>query len=351
MLSVPVVLIVFNRPELTRRNLDVIRKVQPSTLLVIADGPRADHPEDAEHCAAVRRELEAIDWPVDLRLRLSEKNLGCEANIELGLDWAFEQVDRAIILEDDCLADPSFFDYAEELLERYQDDDRVWHIAGNSHWVEPGSFRNRSYAFSTWASVWGWATWSRAWQRHRKEFPRDHAESAGSWAVAPAVRVGDGQPAPGSMATEAARRHFERVATSYDGNAYGWDSHWWVTVISHGGLSATPALNLVTNDGYAEGATHTRTNRRPTPTEPVAFPLVHPEVELDLRVERELELILLRSNSRLARAGRVIIRPMWMRTIVRAVLFNRVVWGAVRASAAAVGHVRARLRRHPQRTS
>src|SRR3954470_23371943 len=216
MLAAPVVLIAFNRRDLTRRTLEAIRQAQPSQLFLIADGPRADRADDVEQCAAVRRELDAVDWPVEVHRRYSTDNLGCEANIELGLDWVFSQVDRAIIFEDDCVPDPTFFAYADELLERYHDDDRVWHVAGNSHWVETSSFGAKSYAFSTWASVWGWGTWSRAWQRHRAVFPRDHAESAGSWAVAPAIRTTPATPAPGSLATEAARRHFEDVAASWD---------------------------------------------------------------------------------------------------------------------------------------
>jgi len=341
MLNAPVVLIAFNRPELTRRTLETIRQAAPRRLLLLADGPRPDRPEDEALCAEVRAELRKVDWPCEVSERFSERNLGCEANIELGLDWVFSQVDEAIIFEDDCLPDPTFFRFAEELLERYRGDDRVWHVAGNSHWVDPASFDNLSYDFSTWASVWGWATWRRAWQKHRADFPRDHSESRGSWDTAPAVRVGSTTPAPGSLCTTSARRHFESVAQSYDGNAYGWDSHWWVTIMVNGGLSATPALNLVANDGFGEGATHTRSSRGVTPSEPMPFPLVHPErVALNETVERELELVLLRANGRLARAARRLIRPMWMRTAIRGVLTNRVVWRAVRSVTALTNRLR-----------
>ena len=47
----PVVMLVFNRPELTRAVLDQIRPARPSVLLVVADGPRPGHPADGEKCA------------------------------------------------------------------------------------------------------------------------------------------------------------------------------------------------------------------------------------------------------------------------------------------------------------
>ena len=335
MLSTPVVLIAFNRPHLTRQTLEAIRDAKPAELYLIADGPRADRPEDAELCAAVRAELEAVDWPCEIHQKFSDVNLGCEANVELGLDWVFSQTERAIILEDDCIPDPSFFPFCEELLERYADDERVGHIAGNSHWVPAKLFGDASYGFSSWASVWGWATWRRAWQAHREVFPRDHVSTA-----AP-VRTVPASPQPSSLVTPSGRSHFADVARSTGEEEYGWDSHWWMTILTEGKLSATPAANLVSNNGYGEGATHTRSSRPPTPSEPIAFPLRHPSVvALSEPVERELELVLLRANGRLARAARQVIRPLWLRGIVRRAIHGRLATGALRLASQASERLR-----------
>src|SRR3954454_12706700 len=119
MLTAPVVLIAFNRPELTRQTLATIRAARPAELYLVVDGPRTDRPDDDGLCAAVRAELQAVDWPCRVHERFSEVNLGCEANVELGLDWVFAQATEAIILEDDCIPDPTFFPFAQELLDRY----------------------------------------------------------------------------------------------------------------------------------------------------------------------------------------------------------------------------------------
>ncbi|KAA1421461.1 glycosyltransferase family 2 protein [Nocardioides humilatus] len=334
-LQTPVVLIAFRRPDVTQRNLDVLRRVQPEQLFIVADGPRPGRPDEAEKCAEVRALIDQIDWPVKVERKFAERNLGLEANVELGLDWVFSQVDRAIVLEDDCIPDPSFFRYADELLTRYADEKRVWQIGGDTHLVPKEMFHGHSYGFSTWASVWGWATWADRWHDHRSEFNRDHAGAEDRVDQTP--RTADAQrthvavPHPDALVTEAARKHFTFVSTEPDGDRYGWDHHWWVTIMSRQGLSIMPCVNLVEHDGYGEGATHTRAAKDPVPADALEFPLQHPPtVELNEDAERELELVLLRTDGRLSRLARKLIRPLWMRAMVRRVLEVPIVWRVVR---------------------
>ena len=234
-LQTPVVLIVFRRPDVTRRNLEVLRQVRPEQLFVVADGPRPDRPDEAARCAAVRELIDEIDWPCKVERKFAERNLGLEANVELGLDWVFSRVDRAIVLEDDCIPDPSFFRYADELLDRYAEEKQVWQIGGDTHLVPPAMFGEHSYGFSTWASVWGWATWADRWHDHRSEFDRDHARAEDRVdevpRTAPAWRTHVAVPHPDALVTEAARKHFTFVSTESDGDRYGWDHHWWVTIM------------------------------------------------------------------------------------------------------------------------
>jgi hypothetical protein len=335
LLSTPVVLIVFRRPDVTRRNIDALRKVQPTELFVIADGPRPGRPEEAAQCEAVHEVLREVDWDCTIHTKYAERNLGLEANVELGLDWVFSQVDRAIVLEDDCIADPSFFAYCEELLTRYEAEKKVWLIAGDNKLVPRRMFQGRSYDFASWASVWGWATWADRWHAHRELFNRDHAGAEERVNEIPrtadAVRDVPALPRRDALVTDKAFEHFSNVAVDTDGDSRGWDHHYWVTIMSEGGLCATPAYNTIENDGYGEGATHTRSAKAPTPAEPMPFPLVHPPaVELNTDVQAELELVLLRIDGRLSRVVRKVIRPLWMRAIVRKVITQPLIWRFVR---------------------
>ena len=334
MITTPVVLIAFNRPQLARRTLAAIRAAAPRRLFLVADGPRPERPEDRELCAATRAVLAEIDWPCEVERRFAEVNVGLEANVELGLDWVFGQVSEALVFEDDCVPDASFFAYACELLERYRDDPRVWHVAGNRHGVPRRLFHGDSYAFSTWASVWGWATWADRWQRHRALFPRDHVHrSAADRGDAP-VRTSPAEARPGTLVTRAGQRHFGEAARSSDVVTHGWDKHWWLTIMTEGGLSVTPSANMVVNAGFGPDATHGVVERSDDPVEPMAFPLTHPgEVALDVAVERELELHLNRVGGPLARGARKLIRSPRLRRVARAAVNSAPATSAARLAA------------------
>jgi hypothetical protein len=128
----PVGFIIFNRPDVTERVFGEIARAQPPQLLIVADGPRPERPGEAEKCAAARAIAERIDWPCDVLKNYSDVNLGCARRVSSGMIWIFEQVNEAIILEDDTLPDPTFFRFCEEMLEKYRDDERVMHISGDN---------------------------------------------------------------------------------------------------------------------------------------------------------------------------------------------------------------------------
>ena len=157
-----VALILFRRPEQTARVFERIREARPENLFLIADGPRLGNAEDERECARARAVVEKVDWPCEVHRDFADQNLGLKRRIPSGLDGVFDEVEEAIILEDDCLPHPSFFPYCEELLARYRDDERIVHISGSQLLPEPPS--EWSYHFSRGPAVWGWATWRRAWR-------------------------------------------------------------------------------------------------------------------------------------------------------------------------------------------
>jgi hypothetical protein len=263
-LSTPVAFLIFNRPETTERVFEAIRRARPVRLLVVADGPRGDRPDEAERCAAARAIAEGVDWPCELLTNYSEVNLGCRDRISSGLDWVFDQVERAIVLEDDCQPDPSFFPFCEELLGRYATEDRVVHISGDN--FQFGRRRGgASYYFSRYPHVWGWASWRRAWRNYDVRIPdwTNHRESHLE------------------RFTDPAERRFWRHV--WDGVRAGeidtWDFQWAFACLTAGGLAINPNSNLVSNIGFAEASTHTGRDEggvAALPLEEMSFPLSHP---------------------------------------------------------------------------
>jgi len=164
-LSVPVVGVIYNRPRYARNLVSVLRNVKPEHLLLVADGPKADGGQDAQLVEATRYELEAIDWPCHIEYNYSSVNLGCDLRIRSGLDWAFEQVDEAIILEDDIDAVPEFFFWANEMLRLYRERDDIAMVCGHNPLIRWPEGRPGASAVLSRLGGWhGWATYARAWR-------------------------------------------------------------------------------------------------------------------------------------------------------------------------------------------
>jgi FkbM family methyltransferase len=266
-LQTPVVFLIFRRPETTAQVFAEIARARPPKLLVVADGPRADRPGEAEKCAAARAIIEQVDWPCEVLTNYADSNMGCARRVSSGLDWAFSLVEEAIILEDDCLPHPTFFRYCEELLERYRDDERIMVVSGDN--FQQGRWRTEdSYYFSRYPHCWGWASWRRAWQHYDHEMRlwptvRDNGWLHDILQYEPAVAYWAGI--------------FQKT---YEGGVDSWAYRWTLNCWLQSGLTALPKVNLVSNIGCGQDETHTRGSHPNAllPAQALRFPLQHPQV-------------------------------------------------------------------------
>jgi hypothetical protein len=274
--EVPIVFLIFNRPDTTARVFEEIRRIKPVKLLVIADGPRANHPGEAEKCDRVRAVIDWVDWPCDVLKNYADFNMGCKNRVSSGLDWVFEQLEEAIILEDDCVPDQSFFGFCEKLLHYYRDDERIMHIGGAN--FQNGLTRgDGSYYFSRLNHIWGWATWKRAW--------KFYDVTMGSYPLFCKQHNIDGiLPHKGMR-----RAWLHNFLLVFTGQLDTWDFQWTYAVWQQSGLSIIPNVNLITNVGFGHDATHTCDSDDPLASIPVARhgELVHPRFVVPDRVADE----------------------------------------------------------------
>ena len=264
----PVALIIFNRPDYTARVLDEIAKVKPEKLFVIADGPRDKNNQDEEKCAAARRAIERVDWGCEVIKNYSDINLGCGKRPASGISWVFDHVESAIILEDDCVPNPCFFRFCDELLERYFDDERIMQICGNN--FQFGQRRTGfSYYFSRYSICWGWATWRRAWKHHDMKLRLWPELKESNWL---SDIIGN------QIAVDYWKDKFEK-AYKRKGEIDFWDYQWSFACWSQNGLSIMPNETLVSNIGCGPNGTHTKNPNIKTanlPRKEISFPLQHP---------------------------------------------------------------------------
>jgi hypothetical protein len=241
----PVLLCVFNRPDLTKVALDNLRTVRPKRLYVSADGPRLDVPSDLMKCESVRAQFETIDWPCEVNTRFLTENQGCGRSIAGAIDWFFSHEEQGVILEDDILPVPYFFSFAQEMLERFRSNDKIFMISGTN--LYPDTTKNLNYFYTSMPAAWGWATWRRAWKQF--DFEMDYWSS-------PTGRHQVQEKINNRIAQKYLSICFDEVASS---NIDTWDYQWQFSGISNSRLGVTAGQNLVTNVGvlgtHSDGVT------------------------------------------------------------------------------------------------
>ena len=270
-MDTPVAFLIFNRPEVTRRVFREIARARPRRLLVVADGPRPGRPGEAALCEQARTVVDGADWGCEVLKNFADENMGCRRRVSTGLDWVFDACEEAIVLEDDCLPDPSFFPFCEELLARYRSDERVAMVCGTN--FQRGRRRSAySYHFSRHVTVWGWASWRRVW--------RHYDVGMGLW---PGLRETNWLESllVNPVAVDYWRGVFDMMHGGAAGRADTWDYQLFFSWWARHQLAVTPEVNLVTNLGFGADATHTRdaaslATMAALPSAPIALPLSHP---------------------------------------------------------------------------
>lgn len=242
--NVPVLFIIFNRPDTTQKVFSAIRDVRPKHLFIAADGPRVEKEGDEEKCIITRDVIKQIDWNCEIKTLFREENLGCGKAVSSAITWFFENVEQGIILEDDCIPNESFFMFCEEMLSYYKNDNRIMHISGSN--FQFGKKRgDGDYYFSKNNHVWGWATWRRAWKYY--DFGMESLEE-----------FIKNDYIKNIFNNKIAKEWIDIFIKTKKGKINTWDYQWTYTMWAQDGLAILPNVNLVKNIGFNNDATHTK---------------------------------------------------------------------------------------------
>ena len=287
----PVLLVGFNRPDLVKRTMASIAAAGPARLYVACDGARAERVGEASKVAAVRECMLAPSWPCTVQSRFLDQNQGCMAAVSGAIDWFFQHESAGIILEDDCVADPSFFPFVAELLQHYETDERVGAINGSA--LAPAQLHSSdSYCFTRYPNPSGWATWRRAWAHFERE-PANWKQT-----IADPNFIGQW------CSPRAGTKWRRRMSSAFTGATSSWAYRWHYAMWKHHMLTIHPRSNLITNIGFREDGTHT-TGLSPWANlllRGMEFPLRHPtSITPDDSIDRFLERYKYKSGPLLTR--------------------------------------------------
>ena len=238
-MKVPVLLLAFNRPGITKKVLTAIAGYAPPRLYVAVDGPRPGHPTDGKNCATVKQLV--ADWQTahpatQVHTLYRDANLGCGRGVSSGISWFFDQEEMGTILEDDCLPSPGFFWFCEQFLWQYRDEEKIMHIGGSNH-LHDAIPMDSTWYFSKYPQIWGWASWRRAWSRYRFEMT----------------------DLPGLFSRPEFNRYYNKeiFELTARGELDTWDIQWIYAFLMNDGLAILPNGNFIQNIGFGDnGGVH-----------------------------------------------------------------------------------------------
>lgn len=278
----PVMMLFFNRPNSLKKVFEAVKEARPEKLFLVQDGARIGKGDEGliEQC---RKVVSDIDWDCEVYRNYSEENMGCGMRMYSGISWCFESVDRLIILEDDCVPNQSFFQFCDEILEKYKNDERINMISGMNHM---GVYENTqySYMFAKTGSCWGWATWRRAWKNVEYAMPFMEDEEA--------LRLISGAVTPKGYGDYLVKLGKERYKEYKSGNKLSaWTYQHGMSIHLNSQLIIVPTKNLITNVGLTENSTHAVSSLKKLPhatqklfmmkTYSLEFPLKHPKYMIE----------------------------------------------------------------------
>ena len=258
MYNKPILFIIFNRLDYTKKVFEQIKKVKPKKLYICSDGAR--YIEEKSIVQEVREwVLGTIDWECEVKTRFLDKNLGCGFGIYKAIDWFFENEEEGLIIEDDVVPTESFFDFCAQMLDKYKDNKKIWHIGGSS-FLEDLNLKE-DYYFSKITHCWGWATWRDRWEKF--DFDISFFKNKDFKKFSKRIAV---------------QKHWEMIQKIVlEDKIEAWDYQWLFKIIQNKGLAITPTKNLITNIGtfgiHFEGYGH-RLNRK---SYEINQNLVHPK--------------------------------------------------------------------------
>ena len=271
-IDVAVLILFFNRPDHLQEVFNEVKKARPSKLLLYQDGPRGE--QDIAGIEACRKVVEDIDWECEVHRNYLKVNQGCDPSGFRSHQWAFSLADKVIILEDDVVPSQSFFPFCKEMLDRYENDERISMIAGfNVDEITPNC--NDSYFFTSVFSIWGWASWRRVAQRWDPTYGfMHHPETVQRLeTIAKEKHLRSDMMQMFRDHSESGKEYFETI--------------YWADMLLHDSLAIMPARNLINNRGLTTDSTHFSGSIYTTPRayrriftmqrHELEFPLRHPQ--------------------------------------------------------------------------
>ena len=241
--DIPVLVVYFNRPDLLAQQINHLRSIRPKQLFFSGDSPRSTHPEDMGKCQQAAALIDMVDWECDIYRNTFDKNQGCRLAVSKGITWFFTHVEFGVILEDDCLVQPEFFEFILTHKPTFEaSNNNIMHISTGAHITASNS--QLPYHQNKIALVWGWATWRHQWGKF--SLTQTYSDE---------VTITLDNVLKNKFRS---KYLIHKYKAALAGDINSWAFVWNYTILKENGYCVTPNTSMVTNIGiYDQDATHT----------------------------------------------------------------------------------------------
>lgn len=247
----PIIIFAFNRLDSLRHtiaSLTLNKEAKDSNLYIFVDGPRPNKEGEVEKVKAVQEYAKAISGFKSVNHRFSNSNKGLAASIISGTTEIISKYGKVIVIEDDLYLSQSFLHYMNEMLNKFEGDERVMQVSGyGSRLTRPCDYTWDVYLNER-AHSWTWGTWKDRWDTvdwEVKDFPQLKANR------------------------KLQRAFCKRGSDLYGmlkGYMEGKNNSWYIrfnySMYKQHRYSVCPVRSLVRNDGFTAEATHCNTYNR-----------------------------------------------------------------------------------------
>lgn len=242
----PIILFVYKRPRHALAALESLRsnpQASGSHLVIHCDGPKDASEETA--VTEVRRVVRLRRWCGTVEIVERDINIGLARSVSSGVTEMLRQHERVIVLEDDLVLSPSFLEFMNDALARYEGIEPVMQVSG---YMFPAAFpAGLDACFLPMISSWGWATWTRAW-RHYDPTMSAFARLSASKKKRRRFDLGGSYP------------FFDLLRDQCAGRVDSWGIRWYLSVFARHGLTLFPIRSHVRNQGWDGSGTHCGTD-------------------------------------------------------------------------------------------
>jgi hypothetical protein len=232
-----VLVFTYRKHNALKEIFNAIIEYNPKKLYISQNFPQNN--DDIPLTEKVREVINLFNFPCETEFIFREQHLHTTDIFHNTIEYVFSHEDEIIVLEDDTVPSPDFFNFCAQMLVDYKNNEMIGCINGCN--LNATHIMNQYFLSGLSLPYWGWATWKSKWELHKKTII--------PWEKRAKVFL--------PYISQSNRAYFEHFFGDLKNVSPTWDIQWnWVLLLNNQS-TIIPGVNLITNKGFSQKGTYT----------------------------------------------------------------------------------------------